>query len=99
MLKIQTKRDGDTLTVVLDGELNTVTSPELNEVLESALGDARNLSLDFEKLDYVSSAGLRVLLAAEKRVSRNGRMEITHVNEIVRDAFDVTGLLDIFNVS
>ncbi len=98
MLNITAKRDNDTLLMALEGQLDTITAPELDAALKKELDGVKNLTLDFEKLDYTSSAGLRVLLATEKRLGKQGRMEIVHVNEIIRDAFEVTGLTDIFNI-
>ena len=98
MLNITVKREGETLTVCLDGQLDRLTAPQLYDTLAANLDGVKNLTLDFEKLDYTSSAGLRVLLATEKEIGKKGRMEIIHVNEMILDAFEVTGLVDIFNI-
>ena len=99
MLNITTKRNDENLLVRLEGQLDTVTTPQLKSTLSTGMDGVSHLTLDMEELDYVSSAGLRLLLAIEKELGKTGRMDIIHVNEIIRDAFDVTGLLDIFHVS
>ena len=98
MLNITTKREGENLLVRLDGPLDRLTAPQLYDTLTANLDGGKNLTLDFEKLNYTSSAGLRVLLATEKEIGKKGRMEIIHVNEMIMDAFEVTGLVDIFNI-
>ena len=75
-----------------------MTSPELEKELNSSMDAAESLTLDFSRLDYISSAGLRVLLSAHKAMSRKGGLKITNVNEIVREVFDVTGFADILTI-
>ena len=99
MLNITARHEKDSLIMSLEGQLDTLTARELDAALKENLDGVKNLTLDFEKLNYTSAAGLRVLLATEKRIRNTGRMEIIHVNEIIRDAFDVTGLTDLFNIS
>ena len=94
---IEKKQNGTALTIELEGRLDTTTAPELEKEL-NALGNVNELTLDFGKLEYISSAGLRVLLAAHKIMSRKGGMKVTHVNEIVREVFDVTGFADILDI-
>ena len=91
-------RDGSALTLAPEGRLDTITSPELEKVFKESLDGVSELTLDFGKLDYISSAGLRVLLAAQKIMNRQGRMKIVRVNEIVREVFDVTGFSDILTI-
>ena len=99
MLNIVKKQEGDTLTVKLDGRLDTNTAPEFQTELEPQLSGISKLELDFEKLDYLSSAGLRVLLTFEQELEEQGKtMEVTHVNDIIHDVFDVTGFLDILTI-
>jgi anti-sigma B factor antagonist len=86
------------LTIALEGRLDTLTAPELEAVLNDALADAEELTFDFEKLDYISSAGLRVLLAAQKTMNRQGSMKVIHTNEMIREIFEVTGFSDILTV-
>ena len=98
MLNINKKMEGDTLHVTLEGRLDTTTSPQLEGELKSDLEDAAALVLDFEKLEYISSAGLRVLLSAQKIMNTKGGMKVTHVNEIVNEVFEVTGFADILTI-
>ena len=89
---------GSTLTVALEGRLDTMTSPELEAELNASLPAADSLVFDFSKLDYISSAGLRVLLAAHKQMAGKGGMKVTNVNEVVQEVFDVTGFADILTI-
>ena len=97
-MKISRQQNGNTLTLALEGRLDTATSPELEAELKNSLNDCDSLVLDFSKLDYISSAGLRVLLSAHKTMSGKGGMKITHINEIVQEVFDVTGFADILTI-
>lgn len=97
-MKITKKQNGTNLEIALDGRLDTVTSPELEKELKDSLDAIETLTLDFSKLDYISSAGLRVLLSAHKTMSKKGGLKITNVNEIVKEVFDVTGFADILNI-
>ncbi len=97
-MNINAKKEGTTLSVGVEGRLDTMTAPELEAALGKDMPDAEQLVLDFSKLDYISSAGLRVLLAAHKTMSRKGGMKICHVNEIVKEVFDVTGFSDILTI-
>ena len=97
-MTIAKQQNGSALTLALEGRLDTVTSPELEKELKASLNGADSLILDFSKLDYISSAGLRVLLSAHKQMSTKGGMKVTNVNEIVREVFDVTGFADILTV-
>lgn len=90
--------NGNTLNIALEGRLDTTTAPELEKELKDSLDSATELVLDFSKLDYISSAGLRVLLSAHKIMSGRGGMKVTHVNEIVNEVFEVTGFSDILNI-
>ena len=97
-MTITKTQNGTALTIALEGRLDTMTAPELEKELKASLDGIESLELDFGKLDYISSAGLRVLLSAHKTMSGRGGMKITHVNEIVREVFDVTGFTDILTV-
>ena len=90
--------DGTTLTIAVKGKLDTMTAPELEAELNQSLTGAESLTLDFSKLDYISSAGLRVLLSAHKAMSAKGGMKVTNVNEIVQEVFEVTGFADILDI-
>ena len=90
--------DGKTLKVALEGRLDTVTAPELEASLREDLEKADSLVLDFGKLEYISSAGLRVLLSAHKSMAGKGGMKVTNVNEIVNEVFEVTGFDEILTI-
>lgn len=89
------------LVVTLEGRLDTNTAPALENELKSSMEGIDYLTFDFAKLDYISSAGLRVLLSANKEMLRNGKapVTITNANEIVREVFEVTGFTDILNIA
>ena len=90
--------NGTALEIALEGRLDTMTAPELEAELSKSMADAESLTLDFSKLDYISSAGLRVLLSAHKAMSAKGGMKVTHANEIVQEVFEVTGFADILTI-
>ena len=97
-LKVSVNKDGDTYTVLVDGRLDTLTSPQLDAELNKIIGNAKKLVLDLGKLAYISSAGLRVLLGAAQRMDGKGEMTLIHVNEAVYEVFDVTGFIQVFNI-
>ena len=97
-MTITTNLNGKALEVSLEGRLDTMTAPQLEAELKKSMADADSLILDFSKLDYISSAGLRVLLSAHKAMAAKGGMKVTNVNEIVREVFDVTGFADILTI-
>ena len=97
-MKITKNMNGTTLEVALEGRLDTTTAPDLENELKDSLEGANELTLDFSKLDYISSAGLRVLLSAHKTMGKKGGMKVTNVNEIVKEVFDVTGFADILTI-
>lgn len=98
MLNINQTTDEKKVTVALEGRLDTNTAPQLEEALSGMLDGVESLILDFEKLDYVSSAGLRVLLSAQKTMTKQGEMKVIHVNETVNEIFEVTGFCDILTI-
>ena len=97
-MTISKSLSGSSLTLALEGRLDTTTAPELEAELNKDLGGAESLVLDFSKLDYISSAGLRVLLSAHKAMITKGGMKVTHVNEIVQEVFEVTGFTDVLTI-
>ena len=97
-MTINQNRDGADLTVALEGRLDTTTAPELEAALSTALEGVEKLTMDFERLEYISSAGLRVLLSAQKRMMKQGGMKVVHVNETIMEIFEVTGFSDILTV-
>ncbi len=86
------------VTLALSGRLDTVTAPELEAALDSALDGATELCFDFTELEYISSAGLRVLLKAQKTMNQKGTMKLTGVNETIMEVFDITGFADILTI-
>ena len=98
MLDIDTKINGTQLSLSLAGRLDTTTAPELETTLKDSLEGVTQLELDFANLDYISSAGLRVLLSAQKVMSRQGGMKVTHVGETIMEIFEVTGFADILTI-
>ena len=98
MLNIEKNRRDDSLTLALSGRLDTTTAPELEETLRAELEGVRSLELDFTELDYISSAGLRVLLGAQKVMNRQGGMKLRGVNETIAEIFDITGFTDILTI-
>lgn len=97
-MNITTTKDGTALNVSLEGRLDTTTSPELISRLEMELPGAQQLVLDLKGLEYISSAGLRVLLTAQKKMSALKGMLIRNVNAEVMEVFEVTGFVDILNI-
>ena len=97
-MKINSTKNGTELVLALEGRLDTMTAPELEAEMKDALNGVETLVFDFEKLDYISSAGLRVLLAAQKTMHRQGSMKVTHVNETIMEVFEVTGFTDFLTI-
>lgn len=97
-MEIRIEKSGNTLEIKLTGRLDTVTSPQLEEKLKKELEGVTNLQFDFAELEYISSAGLRVLLTASKKMKKQGKMEIHHVNEEVMEVFTITGFADILTI-
>ena len=97
-MTIEKKMNGNALEIAVEGRLDTMTAPELEAELNKSLEGAETLTMDFSKLEYISSAGLRVLLSAHKVMSAKGGMKVTHVNEIVQEVFEVTGFADILTI-
>ena len=90
--------EGGKLIIAPEGRLDTMTSPQLDAELDNSLKGVSALVFDFAGLDYISSAGLRVLLKAQKAMNRQGSMVIRNVSDEIRDIFDVTGFLDIMTI-
>ena len=97
-MTINETKNGSALLVSLDGRLDTTTAPELEAALDKSLAGVEELTFDLEKLEYISSAGLRVLLAAQKTMNRQGSMKVTHANEMIMEIFEVTGFSDILTI-
>ncbi len=97
-MTIQKTQEGSQLTVALDGRLDTTTAPQLEGELRSSVTGITDLIFDLKNLMYVSSAGLRVLLSAQKVMNRQGNMVIRNVSPEIMEIFDVTGFVDILNI-
>ncbi len=98
MLNIRKTVDNGKACFMLEGRLDTVTAPDLENELKSSIDGLSELVLDFEKLEYISSAGLRVLLSAQKQMMKQGEMKIVHVNDTIMEIFEVTGFVDILTI-
>ena len=98
MLNIQKSIENGIAIFALEGRLDTLTAPDLEKELEASLSGVTELIFDFEKLEYISSAGLRVLLSAQKTMNKQGCMKVLHVNETIMEIFEVTGFSDILTV-
>ena len=94
-MNINIEKENDRVILKIDGRLDTTTAPELEKAINSEGEELKNLVLDFNGVSYISSAGLRVLLTAQKKMNAQGSMELVGVNEAVMDIFEMTGFADI----
>ncbi len=97
-MEIKKTLNGNELLVAVEGRLDTTTAPQLEENVRSSIDGISSLVFNFEKLEYISSAGLRVLLAMQKIMNKQGSMTIRNVNETVMEVFEVTGFVDILTI-
>ena len=97
-MTIEIKKNGQDAIIELVGRLDTQTAPELEKVTNENLADVKNLTLDFKGIEYVSSAGLRVLLGAQKKMQQSGSMKLINVCESVMEVFEITGFADILTI-
>ena len=97
-MTIEKNLNGTELTVAIVGRLDTTTAPQLEAEFKQNIGGVEKLVLDFANLEYLSSAGLRVLLAAQKVMNKQGEMIIRNVNDTINEIFDVTGFIDILTI-
>ena len=97
-MTIEKKLNGTELTVTIVGRLDTTTAPQLEAELKQSMSGVEKLVLDFTALEYLSSAGLRVLLALQKVMNKQGEMIIKNVNETINEIFEVTGFIDILTI-
>jgi anti-sigma B factor antagonist len=97
-MTIEKKLTGESATLIVSGRLDTQTAPELENELDSVLAGLKELVFDFANLEYVSSAGLRVILKAQKAMNTQGSMKLTGVNDSIMEVFDITGFLDILTI-
>ena len=97
-MTINKEQNGTTLNIALEGRLDTNTSPDFEKELQGSLDRIEELILNFSKLDYISSAGLRVLLSTQKQMNKQGTMVIRNVNETISEVFEITGFVDILTI-
>ena len=97
-MTITKKTEGNALTITLEGRLDTSTAPELEAELGASLDGITDLTLDLDQLLYLSSAGLRVILGAQKRMNKQGTMKVVHVADAIMEVFEITGFVDILNI-
>ena len=98
MLNIQKNKKGTDFAIALEGRLDTTTAPQLEKELKDDIDGVSELSFDFSKLEYISSAGLRVILSAQKIMNKQGHMVIRNVNDDIMEIFEVTGFSDILDI-
>ncbi len=98
MMSIVKKQDSGVLTIALEGRMDITTAPDLEKEINSSLDGVTELIFDLEKLTYISSAGLRVMLLAQKKMNKQGSMKVIHVNEMVMDVFATMGFADILTI-
>ena len=97
-MTIDKQLNGSELTLTLNGRLDTTTAPELETAIKENIAGITNLVMDFAGLDYLSSAGLRVILSAQKTMNKQGEMVIRNVNETINEVFEITGFIDILTI-
>jgi anti-sigma B factor antagonist len=97
-MTIEIKKNADEVVLEVTGRLDTITAPSLEKTIIEDVGDIKNLTLDLKGLEYVSSAGLRVLLSTQKRIQRNGTMKLKNVCDEVMEVFEMTGFADILTI-
>lgn len=97
-MTITKTQNQNSLTLSLEGRLDTTTSPQLEAELSASLGGVTHLTLDLSNLAYLSSAGLRVILSAQKRMNKQGQMVVRNVNDTIMEVFEVTGFVDILTI-
>ncbi len=97
-MEIIKTKDGANLTLAVEGRLDTTTAPQLEEVVKTELEGITELKFDLAKLEYISSAGLRVLLAAQKIMNKQGTMIINNANDEIMEVFEITGFADILTI-
>lgn len=98
MLDIRGGKNGEKLLIELDGRLDTTTAQQLEEKINSEIQGVKELTFDLKDLDYISSAGLRILLSAQKTMNNQGKMIVKNASEEVEEIFEVTGFSDIFTI-
>ena len=98
-MNITVDKNGENLTINVEGRIDANTSNEFMNKINENLEGAKNVVIDFEKVEYISSAGLRVLLSTEKTMKGQGKLTLIHVNDVVMEVLNITGFVDILNIS
>ena len=97
-MTIEIKKNADELVLEITGRVDTITAPALEKTINENFGEVKNFILDFKNIEYISSAGLRVLLSAQKKMQQVGVMKVVNVCELVMEVFEMTGFADILNI-
>lgn len=97
-MNINVEKNGEDLKIVVEGRIDANTSNEFMNKINENLAGAKNVVIDFEKVEYISSAGLRVLLSTEKTMKGQGKLTLIHVNDVVMEVLNITGFVDILNI-
>lgn len=98
MIKIEQKMENNRMTVAIIGRVDTATAPELEKVIDRCDATVAEMIIDMEQVEYISSAGLRVILKAQKIMSRQGQLKLRNVNDTIMEIFDITGFVDILTI-
>lgn len=97
-MTINVNKDGEKLIIIPEGRIDTVTAPEFSKAIDDNIEGVKDLVIDLDKLEYISSAGLRVLLTTQKNMSKVGTMKLIHVGDVIMDVFNITGFVDILTI-
>ena len=97
-MEVKKIKDGSTLNIAASGRIDTTTAPEFEQAIKSDIDGVTQINVDFKDVEYISSAGLRVLLSVQKIMNKQGKMIISHVNDTVMEILDVTGFTDILTI-
>lgn len=97
-MTIDKKRDNEDLTIKVSGRLDTITAPELESSMKDEFNGLKNLVFDFSDLEYLSSAGLRIILSCQKTMNSQGSMVVKNINDTIREIFDITGFSSILTI-
>ncbi|MBO6134571.1 MAG: STAS domain-containing protein [Lachnospiraceae bacterium] len=95
---VNVKKEGENLLVIPEGRIDAATAGDFSKAIEDNIDGVKNLTFDFEKLEYISSAGLRALLTAQKTMAKVGSMKVIHVADVIMDVFNITGFADILTI-
>ena len=97
-MTIEIKKNADEIVLEITGRLDTITAPALDKTINENLAEIKSLILDFKSLEYISSAGLRVLLSAQKKIQQVGTMKVVNVCQLIMEVFEMTGFADILTI-